>query len=83
MVVIQKSLATIEKIAAKFDELEGKGKEVLAAMMPLTNKVTSLESKIDTAGIQGKRSTSKIDVPLYIRVNVHVTACMAYACHIS
>ena len=78
MVVIQKSLDTIKKTADKFDELEGNSKEVLAAMTQLTNKVTSLESKIDTAGIQSKRSASIIDVPLYIRVSVHG---IIYACH--
>ena len=68
MVLIQKSLETIKETANDFGELQGNNKAVLAAMTQLTNKVTSLEAKLEASGFQGKRKGKVIDVPLYIKV---------------
>lgn len=68
MLVIQESLDTIKETASKFSELEGSSREVLAAMTQLTNKVTSLEAKIESGGMQKKRKL-KVDSPLHIKVS--------------
>lgn len=71
MIVIQQSMEAIKKTAEKFNQLEGNSREVLVAMAQLTNKVTSLEAKIESgSGLQRTRKTnSKINVPLYIKVS--------------
>ena len=68
MVTIQKSLSTITKTAEKLGQLEGNGRDVLAAMTQLTNKVTSLEAKMESLGSKEGKRSSTITVPLYIKV---------------
>lgn len=74
MVLIQKSLDTIKETASDFDELQGNNKAVLAAMTQLTNKVASLEAKLETSGFQMKRKGKVVDVPLYIKVSLVMKA---------
>ena len=71
MVLIQKSLNTIKTSASKFVEMEGSNREVLGVMTQLTNKVTSLEAKIEASGFQGNRPrNAKVEVPLYVKVSL-------------
>lgn len=70
MLLIQKSLDTIKTTASKFVEIEG-------TMTQLTNKVTSLETKIETSSFQERQPRkAKINVPLYIKVSLSLCVCV-------